>query len=151
MKLRGPLTAKYADYAPEFPVQVRTAAQRAGLRYEASVMKRLKSLFKDVRVGPWILYKAANKSGICQPDALVWLSSKLVLVVEVKLTHQRKAREKLVDFYGPLVQKLHPGAEVAYLQVFKNSKPATHKRLVPFYEIEKHTKAGKYRECQILL
>jgi len=142
---------RYADYAPVFPAQVRTAAQKAGLRYEAAVVRRLKTMFKDVREGPWILYKAANKSGICQPDALVWLDGKFVLVVEVKLTHQSPARSKLVDFYGPLVQELHKSADVAYLQVFKNTKPAAHKRLVPFYEIAEHMKPGKYRECQILL
>ena len=151
MKLRGLSFVKYADHAPVFPVQVRTAAQRAGLRYEASVVKRLQSLYKDVRKGPWIVYRAANKSGICQPDALVWLPDKLLLVVEIKLSHQRNARDKLMNFYGPLVERLHPGASLAYLQVFKNTKPGAHKRLVPFYEIDQHMKAGKYRECQILL
>lgn len=151
MKLRGPLTARYADYAPTFPAQVRTAAQRAGLRYEASVVKRLRTIVEKVEAGPWLVYRAANKAGICQPDALAWLSDKFVVVVEVKLTHQQNARPKLVDFYGPLVQKVHPAAEVAYLQVFKNTKPAAHKRLVPFYEIPEHMKPGKYRECQILL
>ena len=151
MKLRGLSYAKYAEYAPEFPPQFRTAAQRAGLRYEASVVKRLKTLYKDVRVGPWIVYRAANKSGVCQPDVLVWLSSKLLLVVEIKLSHQRNARDKLMNFYGPLVQRLHPGVDLAYLQVFKNIKKGAHKKLVPFYNLDDHTKPGKYRECQILL
>ena len=150
-KLRGLTFVKYAETEPFFPDQKRTAAQKAGLRYEASVVKRLKALYKDVRAGPWILYKAANMSGICQPDALVWINSKLLVVVEVKLSRQQTARDKLLHFYGPLVERLHPNVDLAYLQIYKNVRKGAHKRTVPFYGLDETLRAGRYKECQILL
>lgn len=141
--------ARYADYAPVFPEQPRTAAQRSGLRYEAAVIKRLQSLHTRVEDHPWLYYKATGKSGICQPDAFVWLSSHHLLIVEVKLTWVRNARAKLLDFYGPIVQKVHPTSELSYLQVYKNTKNGAHKRTLTLYELET-IQPGAYRECHHL-
>lgn len=140
------LTAKYADYAPTFPEQKRTTAQQAGLNYEAAVLRRLKSLHTRVEDHPWLYYKSPRASGVCQPDALVWLDEKHLLVVEVKLTWVRGARDKLLKFYGPILSVIYPDVEISYLQVYKNAKRGCHKRTVSLYELET-IKPGAYKEC----
>jgi hypothetical protein len=143
------LAAKYADYEPDFPAQVRTAAQQAGITYERSTIKRLKSLYAKVEHGPWLHYRTDRKSGICQPDALVWLTEDHLLIVECKLSWLRSARPKLLQFYGPIVQAIHPAADLSYLQIYKNAKPDSHKRKISIYDLDNLPK-GSYKECQHL-
>jgi len=149
MKLRPPLVARYSDYAPVFPVQIRTAAQRAGISFEKAVQRRLQLLHKKVEPGPWLYYKAANKGGVCQPDALVWLAENHICVVEIKLSWVRPARKKLLEFYGPIVQALYPEAQLSFLQIYKNAKPQAHKKPVSIYALG-GLPVNKYKECQWL-
>lgn len=149
MELKAPLTARYASYAPVFPDQHHTNAQKAGLKYERNVMRRLGALH-TTEVGPWLLYSSAGRSSVCQPDGLVWLSEKLLCIVEIKLSWQREVRRKLMKFYGPLVQCIHPGVELTYLQVYKTYRKGCHKKTVSLYELET-LKAGAYKECQAIL
>lgn len=149
MKLRPPIAARLADYAPVFPPQVRTAAQRAGISFEKAVQKRLQLLYKKVDVAPWLYYKAANKSGVCQPDALLWLTPQHCCIVEIKLSWMRPARKKLLDFYGPIVQAIYPKAELSYLQIYKSAKPDAHKKSLSIYTLDQ-IPVGKYKECQWL-
>ncbi len=142
--------ARYATYVPDFPEQERTHAQRSGLAYEAAVLKRLKSLYPKVEAQPWLYYRpAGQRGGICQPDALVWLPDNRLMIVEIKLTWVRSARSKLLDFYGPVVQIIHPTKDLCYLQVYKNTKKGAHKRSLSFYELETIAN-GAYRECHHL-
>jgi len=147
--LKPPLRAQYASYAPTFVEQQRTAAQKEGLRYEAAVLRKLKLACPKMKPGPWLYYRAANKSGVCQPDALLWLGPNLLCIVEVKLTHKYQAREKLLHFYGPVVQAIHPDVQICYMQIYKRASNRSHKRTLSIYDLDKH-KAGVYRECQLL-
>ena len=122
----------------------------AGIRYEKAVLARLKGLHERTTDHPWIVYKAAGGSGICQPDGLVWLTNNHLLVVEVKLSWVRAAREKLIHFYGPLVQLIHPEVTLSYLQIYKNGKRGSHKKPVSIFALDTIQK-GKYKECQTLL
>lgn len=149
MQLACPLTAKYASYVPDFPEQKRTAAQRAGLAFERAVKKRLSFLHPRVEDGPWLYYQAAKKSGICQPDALVWLSDEHLLIVEVKLSWLRSARKKLMEFYRPIVAAIYPKATLSCLQIYKNTNKSAHKKPISIYELET-IPPNKYRECQWL-
>ena len=148
--LGRPLSARYADYAPDFPEREHTRAQKAGLTFEKNVIKHLKNLHTRVVPGPWLYYQAGRKSGVCQPDALVWLDEKLLCIVECKLSWVRDARQKLLTFYGPILQAIHPDVELCYLQVYKNARKGCHKRKLTLYELDKLTK-GQYKECQALL
>lgn len=150
MEFGGPLTVRYADYVPVFPDRTLSAAQKAGLKFERNVVRRLDLLHERVQKGPWFYYQSPAASGICQPDALVWLAPTHILVVEVKLTWVRAAREKLLKFYGPIVQAAHPRAELSYLQVYRNYKKGCHKRTVSLYELES-IPCGAYKECHIVL
>lgn len=149
MKLGPLLSATYADKAPEFPEQKRSAAQLAGLAFERAVMRRLKALHPKLIPGPWILYKFAKKSGICQPDALLWLSDTHCCIIECKLTWKSTARRKMTELYGELVKKLHPEATVSYLQIYKNSRKSAQKKPISIYNLDS-LPAGKYKECQWL-
>lgn len=144
------LKARYADYEPTFPKREQTSAQKAGLRFERNVIRRLKILYPKVEAGPWLYYQDEKKSGICQPDALVWLDENTICIVECKLSHMRSARGKLLNFYGPIVKALYPGARLSFLQVYKNSKSTAHKRSLLLHDLHQ-IKKGQYRECQHLL
>ena len=147
MKLGPLLIAKYADYAPNFPEQKRTAAQLAGLRYEAKVLKQLAQLYPKVEASPWLYYKTAKTSGVCQPDGLIWITPGLLCIVEIKLSRQASVRSKLVNFYGAILQAIHPSASLCYLQIYKHTKRNALKRKLSFFKLDE-IKQGTYRECQ---
>lgn len=149
-RLAGPIEAKYADYEPDFGEQTRTAAQRAGILYEKKTLKRLESLYHKLEPGPWLYYKSATRSGVCQPDGLLWLSPDLLCILECKLSWVRGARHKLLTFYGPIVQAIHKKVELCYLQVYKNVRRGAHKRPISLYKLD-DMKPGSYKECQHLV
>lgn len=149
--LKGPLTASYATYVPTFPPQHKTHAQRAGLNFEAATKKKLQLLYPDHKQehGPWLYYKSSTKSGVCQPDSLLWLAPDHLLIIEVKLTHKVAARQKLTQFYGPILQAIYPDATISYLQIYKTATKACHKHKLTIYNLTDIAK-GKYKECQFL-
>lgn len=147
MKLGSPVVARYADYVPQFPKQKRTKAQQAGISFERAVQKRLTFLYSKVESSPWLHFKTPRRSGVCQPDALIWLSDNHICIVEVKLSWMRPARKKLLEFYGPIVQAIYPDATLSYLQVYKNAKSSSHKKPLSIYKLEE-IPPTKYKECQ---
>ena len=150
MSKRNLQSAAYATKVPIFEPQQHTAAQLRGLAFEAAVKKRLKNIYAKSKAGPWLNYVTANnRSSICQPDMLIWLSDTHILIIEAKLTWQRKAREKLMNFYKPLIECIHPDATISCLQIFKNTKKAAHKRPLSIYNLDT-IKPGTYRECHWL-
>lgn len=122
----------------------------AGLKYERDVLRQLGMLYKCVKPSPWLVYSARNTSGICQPDALWFITPKHICIVEIKLSWVRNARDKLLNFYGPVVEASHKGCKVSYLQIYKNTKPNSHKRKLSFFELET-IKPGVYKECHYIL
>ncbi len=148
-RLGAPVVARYADYAPEFAEQKRTAAQQAGISFEKVVQKKLAALHGKVEPAPWLYYKTPKRSGVCQPDALLWLADDHICIVEIKLSWMRPARQKLVAFYGPVVGAIYKEARLSFLQIYKNAKPASHKRALSIYKLDE-VPPGKYKECQWL-
>lgn len=147
--LSEPLTASYLPYVPDFPEQRRSAAQQAGINYEKQVIKKFTKLYAKIEVGPWLLYSSPKRHGICQPDALIWLSPTHLLVVEIKLSRLTEARRKLTTFYGPILQKIYPAVKLSYLQVYKNWRKGAHKKPLSIYSLD-DIKQGVYKECQFL-
>lgn len=141
------LSAAFADFAPQFGEQKTSAAQAAGLRYQARVVARLQEVYPTVRAGPWLLYKFAKKKGICQPDALVWTGDQKICVVEIKLSWHRSARPKLLSLYGPIVAHLYPGCDISWVQLYKNWKRGAHKQTLSIDELSE-VKPQTYREVQ---
>jgi hypothetical protein len=149
MKDFRPTSAAFATQAPVFPAQTRTAAMRAGLRYERAILRKLKLLYPGTKTSPWIVYRSPGKSGVCQPDALVLLPNGHIIIIEIKLSRMAPVRQKLMKFYGPLVELLYLGRPLCYLQVYKNTRRGAHKRPVSFFDLET-LKPGVYKECQLL-
>lgn len=149
MKLRPPIECVRLNEAPVFPKQKHTAQQLAGLRYEKRALRRLASLY-PLEKSPWLSYIAANRAGICQPDGIITLAPDHLLVVEIKLSHVNMARQKLRDFYRPLVKALHPECHISTLQVFRNPSGRAHKTLLSVNDLDKIS-PGTYRECHLLL
>ena len=147
MKLGYPVAARYADYIPQFPKQKRTKAQQQGISFERAVQKRLASIYGRVEIGPWLYFQTPKRSGICQPDALVWLTDEHLCIVEVKLSWMGPARKKLLEFYGPIVQAIYPNVTLSYLQIYKNAKTSSHKKPLSIYKLDE-IPLTKYKECQ---
>ena len=148
-RLGSPVIGRYADYVPEFERGQRTTAQQSGISFEKAVLKKLTSIYGKVEPSPWLYYKTPKRSGICQPDALLWLNDTHLCVVEIKLSWMRPVRQKLMTFYGPVVQAIHPTATLSYLQVYKNAKSDSHKKSLSIYKLDE-IPMGKYKECQWL-
>lgn len=149
IRLGSPIVARYADYVPEFQKTKRTSAQQAGISFEKSVIKKLTAIYGKVEASPWLYYKTPRRSGICQPDALLWLADDHICIVEIKLSWMRPVRQKLMQFYGPVVSAIHKDVKLSYLQVYKNAKPASHKKALSIYKLDE-LPVGKYKECQWL-
>lgn len=132
-----------------FAEQKRTAAQQAGISFEKTVQKKLAVLYGNVEAAPWLYYRTPKRSGVCQPDALMWLADDHICIVEIKLSWMRPARQKLVSFYGPVVSAIYKKAKVSFLQIYKNAKPAAHKNSLSIYKLDE-IPVGKYKECQWL-
>jgi hypothetical protein len=147
-KLMLPVKAEWAKEPPEFPNALPpTAAMQAGINYEKAVLKKLEKIYRNVKASPWILYKSITRNGICQPDGLIFLAADHVVLVEIKLSHVRAAREKLMHFYRPLIEYLYPGTTVTCLQIYKNSRRGAHKKPHSIYSLDASLKKGTYNEC----
>ena len=149
VRLGSPVVGRYADFVPEFEAQKRTAAQQSGISFEKAVLKKLKAIYGKVEPSPWLYYKTPKRSGICQPDGLLWLADNHICIVEIKLTWMRPVRQKLMQFYGPVVKAIYPDAELSYLQIYKNARDASHKKALSIYRLDE-LQMGKYKECQWL-
>ena len=149
VRLGSPLVARHADFVPDFEKGPRTAAQQAGISFEGAVLKKVKDIYGKVDPSPWLYYKTPRRSGLCQPDGLLWLADNHICVIEVKLSWMKPTRQKLMQFYGPVVAAIYPHACLSYLQIYKNAKPGSHKKALSIYKLDE-MRMGKYRECQWL-
>jgi hypothetical protein len=149
LRLGSPVVGRYADFVPEFEQTKRSTAQQAGISFEKAVLKKLTSIYGKVESSPWLHYKTPKRSGICQPDALLWLADDHICVVEIKLSWMRPVRQKLMQFYGPIVASIHKDAKLSYLQIYKNAKTSSHKKALSIYSLDEMP-LGKYKECQWL-
>lgn len=119
----------------------------AGLRYERRVCDALSSRYPNVLRSPWIKYRNGTKYfNFCQPDAIIFHEDR-VIIIEIKLTHTRSARQKLISFYGPILQHIYPDHTQSYVQIYRNWRPRAHKEPYDINDLLKVPK-GLYRECQ---
>lgn len=139
------------DKPPTFSEQPLTEGEKrryeSGLRYERRVCDALSSRYPNTLRGPWIKYRNGTQYfNFCQPDAIIFHEGRLILV-EIKLTHTRSARQKLICFYGPIVQHIYPDYTQSYVQIYKNWRPRAHKEPFDINDLLK-VPEGLYRECQ---
>lgn len=100
----------------------RTAAQRAGLRYEDKVLSALELEFGSaLRRAPVIEFFDASGPRRIIPDAFVYLNGMLV-ILEVKISHRDGAWWQLRRLYEPVVRLLtDPGVSIAICEICRTS------------------------------
>lgn len=100
----------------------RSAIQQKGILYEAKAARFFSALF-DTQHNPWIEYVAARrKRAWCQPDLLVWLNDKTLLLGECKLTATKSAKKQLLKLYLPVLKFLYSNIEIRPVQFCQNLK-----------------------------
>lgn len=125
---QGPIrTAARVARSPHAPAKRASAAQKAGLRFQARVRDwAFRGTFSGtISEGPWFSYEDSS-SGLhfCQPDFL-FDGSGVLVVVEAKRTFSADAWWQLQKLYVPVLHKVRPGALVVPLCVCKSFDPHT--------------------------
>lgn len=114
-----------------FKSRGRTAAQKAGLRYEDKIqdalMSRAKiSIYFD---SPILHFKDESGWRTCIPDGVDVFEDKVVLS-EIKYQHTPDAWWQMRRLYEPLLRRFFPTAAVSLLEICRTYDPAT-----PFPEV----------------
>ena len=116
-QLRGLRWAKLAERPGGIPKSRPRGAKARGLAYEAELASQL----PEARHGQWFEFEDSAGRGWCQVDLLI-PRSRLVVVMEVKLTWTPEAFRQLSGLYLPIVRKVW-GCEAVGLQVCRNLVP----------------------------
>jgi hypothetical protein len=121
------LEVKYArfikkpDWLPRN--EVRKGAKAAGMRFERHVHAALLGRYPEQYLpSPWIGYRKEHQSRLsfCQPDGLyIDIGEGLIVIVEVKLKHGRRAWEQLNELYLPCVSQIFHDFEIRLIEVVK--------------------------------
>lgn len=104
--------------------EVPSAARKLGLRYEEKILGLLAFRFpKELRRSPWIEFWNAKGKRFCQPDALIFLPSHIV-IVEVKRIHTSNSYYQLAEIYRPVLSSMFPGTDIQLVEVCSSFDPA---------------------------
>lgn len=104
------------------PGRKATAAQRLGIRYEATFLDHLTRWAPgngyELKAKPWIAYSdVTGRTRYCQPDCLLFSKhDDNLLVVEVKIRHTRDAFKQLYC-YRDHARALHPDRTISLVEV----------------------------------
>lgn len=102
----------------------RSAAQAAGIRYEAKVLDYLEETCRGFLAHVPFSFVADNASGRIIPDGIIKSSTKPRLcIVEVKLRHDATGYYQL-EFYKKIISKAFPTIEIVTLEVTKGYDPS---------------------------
>lgn len=102
----------------------RTAAQKAGLRYEQRVQAELAATFKEFLASPTIFFTDDRGTNLCIPDGL-FRFGRQVTVVEIKFQHMPEAWWQLRKKYEPVLRAHAEIQEVALLEICRTYDPQT--------------------------
>jgi hypothetical protein len=103
-----------------------TAARRAGIAYEKRVLKFLEREFSSrLRRSPAIgFYDDAGKR-LAIPDALLYLDSDRIAILEIKISHRSDSFFQLNNLYRPLIERLvRPGVKVSCVEICRSFDPS---------------------------
>lgn len=102
-----------------------TAAQKAGLRYEAKAQLHLRELLTDYCPSPIFYFIDDNGSRKCVPDG-IYLPRKFgdpIFVFEIKTQHMPEAWFQLRKLYEPVVRAKFPLSPVGCIEVCRSFDP----------------------------
>lgn len=115
-----------ANQAPAFAKTPRRlqGAKGNGIRYERKAQSYLSNLFgAQYLAGPWFIFEEGDSERWCQPDGLLFLADKIVLV-EIKLAHCALAWWQLEHLYLPVVRHFYGDRDYATCEVVRWYDPA---------------------------
>lgn len=119
-EIEGLREVRWAENPPWPPNAGRSPSQKAGLSFERAFGQHLQQLRRppdsDLLAGPWIEFWDRNGHGFAQPDFLL-ASPRTVVILECKLTENRRAWVQLFKLYSPLLGALLPGVPQKRVQV----------------------------------
>lgn len=118
--LKGnPRNARFAERVSLPPG--RTAAQKAGLRYENKVLSLLEMEYgNSVQRSPVIEFFDASGPRRIIPDALITLGNVLA-ILEIKISHRDGAWWQLRKLYEPVIRLVKPEAQIAVCEICRTS------------------------------
>jgi len=101
-----------------------SAAQKAGLRYERTVIEYLYSNEPGFISHLPFKFYSSTEAGKAIPDGLIFnFSTKTITIVEIKFRHSLEPWKQLTEFYKPIVKKAYEGFTVNLLEVCKAYDP----------------------------
>lgn len=110
------MSAGWSTKEVKFPPG-KTAAQKAGLRYEAKVLLELQDIFLGgVYLSPTLFWIDETGVNYAVPDALI-LDEKFICCVEIKFLHQPEAWWQLRKKYEPILRKIYPDTKILLLEI----------------------------------
>lgn len=108
------------------PSRRMTKAQRAGIRYEKKVLKRLKESFgNELLVSPWFKFEDRHGTRYCQPDGVLYRETRPT-VIEVKLSFTPHAWWQLRKLYEPVVRRAYLLQDIYLVVICKFYDPVIH-------------------------
>jgi hypothetical protein len=99
--VRGLLSA-WESLDPGMPKARYWGRKAEGIRFEKAVSELLPS---NARRGVWFRYEDSAGLGVCQPDWIVPLGKKTILIVECKRTECPEGTTQLTRLYFPVVER----------------------------------------------
>ena len=126
---------------PVFPASKASGSKELGLRYERSVLKRVKRWFKGETVfhNPWIRFHDLHGNGFACPDIVVLESG---IIFECKLSFKESAISQISDLYLPLCEEVFR-RKFSRIIICKHWKGKAPEEAFPFLEVLSHPKDVK--------
>lgn len=104
--IQGLEWARLASEAPHRPPRGLRGAKAKGVAFEKQLLRALPT---SARGGVWIEYCDRNGRGYCQPDILLKVADREILILEAKYTWRLEGHVQLENLYRPVVNLMLGG------------------------------------------
>lgn len=105
-----------------------TAAQRAGKKYEAKVLRNLLGTYNDLQIHRWFQFDSGELTRFCQPDAYL-IEGERLTIFEIKLSSTELAKYQLRDLYAPVLIKVFEPKQVRLVEIVRHCEAPKGARL----------------------
>lgn len=125
----GTICDIWIDWSKCVPGFGASAAQAAGLKYEAKVHDYLESVHHSYAASPRLWYTDDAGRRYVVPDGIfpldgVWREPKFLVLVEIKVRHMPEAWWQLKRLYEPILRVHRPNIPIYCLEVVSSYDPA---------------------------
>jgi len=102
-----------------------TAAQKAGLRYEAKAQDQLSHILGSAyHIAPYLHFSDLSGARTVVPDGLFFDNSGHAVIFEIKLSHMPDAWWQLRKLYQPVVEQLSFISHTSVIEVVRSFDPS---------------------------